>query len=227
MRVTIRNIVIDTNTVAAAHSYDSSPTDFVAWLDDDSHADLHCAGSNMIKMKSTGYTCDVDPFLSEYDTTKNIEIVMAATAVQVSADLTVYLVMTQALWFGDRMKDSLMNSNLARDAGVDICTDPHDKHRKLGITANGIFLPMTRRGNSIGLKTFKPDPAAVAEAMRDRSNARVIYLNAEDEFMPGKGISEVGVAAPKKLIFQNDNSYKAMIAGMTPLLTQTEGKWLA
>ena len=162
-------------------------------------------------LSRTGYTCDVDPFLGEYESTKAVEIVKCATAVQLSSDLTVYLVMTKALWFGDRLKDSLMNSNIARDAGVDICTDPFDPHRNLGITRNGIFVPMYRRGNSVGLKTFKPDVASVAKAMRYGSS-NVIYLNAEQEFELGK--NEVDVSALTFSAIKSDNTLSATVSGV-------------
>ena len=58
---------------------------------------------------------------------------MAATAIQLSAGDIVYLVSTAALWIGDKMEVSLFNVNIARDAGLELCTDPHDPHHELGI----------------------------------------------------------------------------------------------
>ena len=82
-----------------------------------------------------------------------------ATAVQLSADEVIYLVSSASLWFGDRLETSLFNANIARDSGLEISTDPTDPNRQLGIRdrARGLFLPMSRRGNVVGLQTFKPE----------------------------------------------------------------------
>eukprot|EP00957_Ditylum_brightwellii_P078098 5937532-Ditylum_brightwellii.AAC.2 len=55
------------------------------------------------------------------------------------------------------MDTSIFNGNLARDAGLSICTNRYDGHRKLGISDPdwGLFVPIVRRGNSVGLQCFK------------------------------------------------------------------------
>ena len=67
---------------ASSLKYDSCPTNHKAWLDEDSHADMHCAGDSFTVLTLTNYSCDVDPFLSTYDTTADVPVVKAATAVQ-------------------------------------------------------------------------------------------------------------------------------------------------
>ena len=50
----------------------------------------------------------------------------------------------QGLWFGNRMGKSLINPNQCRKFGIQICVDPTDPHRKLGIEApEDLFIPMT------------------------------------------------------------------------------------
>ena len=51
------------------------------------------------------------------------------------------------------MDTSLFNGNLAHGAGLSICTDPYDAQRQLGIKDpdQGLFVPMVRGGNSVGL----------------------------------------------------------------------------
>ena len=87
---------------------------------------MHCAGANFSVLKFSGYQCDVDPFLDTYQMMTGVDVVTAATAVQLSAGDTLFLVSTAALWFGDTMETSLFNANIARDAGLKVCTDPMD-----------------------------------------------------------------------------------------------------
>ena len=112
---------------------DSKPVNYTGYLDEDSHADMHCAGANFSVLKFSGYQCDVDPFLDTYQTMTGVNVITAATAVQLSVGNTLFLVSTAALWFGDTMETSLFNANIARDAGLEVCTDSLDPHWELGL----------------------------------------------------------------------------------------------
>ena len=57
----------------------------VGYLDEDSHADMHCAGSNFVLLQETNYTCEVDPFIDSIGSLE-VPIAKTATAFQVSAD---------------------------------------------------------------------------------------------------------------------------------------------
>ena len=146
---------------------------------------MHCAGASFTLLAKTGYTCDVDPFLESYESTTGVDIVKAATAIQLAAGHTVYIVSNAALWFGDTMETSLFNGNIARDAGLEICTDPHDPYRSLGIRdqERGLEIPLFRDGNTIGTDTFKPDRNDVLLAIAN-NDPNVIFLDPYDEFVP-------------------------------------------
>ena len=118
-------------------------------------------------IKYSGYQCDVDPFLVSYDTTSGVDVVTAATTIQLSAGDILYLVSTAALWFGDKMETLLFNVNIAWDAGLELCTDPYDPHCDHGIRDRdqGLHIPFQRRGNFIGLHSYKPNPDDVLMAM--------------------------------------------------------------
>ena len=94
---------------------------------------MNCAGANFLALKFLGYQCDVDPFLDMYQTMTSVDVITAATAVQLSVGDTLFLVSTAALWFGDTMETSLFNANIARDAGLEVCTNPMDPHWELGL----------------------------------------------------------------------------------------------
>ena len=72
-----------------------------------------------------------------------LDVITAATAVQLSAGDTLFLVSTAALWFGDTMETSLFNANIARDAGLEVYTDPMDPHWELSLRGQdwGLHIP--------------------------------------------------------------------------------------
>mgnify|MGYP001801849192 CR=1 FL=1 len=144
---------------------------------------MHCAGASFSILKYSGYQCDVDPFLDTYESTNGVHVVTAATAITLDGGDPLYLVMSSALWFGDKMEHSLFNGNIVRDSGLDLCTDPYDPHRELGIRDRdrGLFVPLQRRGNFIGIETLKPDPDDVLTAITN-GDRNVIYLDPTDEF---------------------------------------------
>ena len=94
---------------------------------------MHCVEANFSVLKFSGYQCDVDPFLDTYQTMTGDDIVTAATAVQLSAGDKLFLVSTAALWFSATMETSLFNANIARDAGLEVRTNPMEPHRELGL----------------------------------------------------------------------------------------------
>ena len=112
---------------------DSKLFNYVSYLDEDSHTDMHCTRANSSVIKYSGYQCNVGPFLDSYETTSGVDVVMAATAIQLSAGDVLYLVSADALWFGDKMETSLFSANIAWDAGLELCTDPYDPHHRLAL----------------------------------------------------------------------------------------------
>ena len=132
---------------------DSKPLNYLSCLDEDSRANMHCAGANFTVLKYSRYQCDVES--------------------------------TAALWFGDQMETSLFNGNIACDSGIDLCTDPHDPHHDLGIhdRARGLFIPLQRRGNFIGLESYKPNPNDVLCAIANNDH-NVIYLDPQSKYEP-------------------------------------------
>jgi hypothetical protein len=139
-------------------------------------------------LSTTGFSCDVSPFHEHYEARKDVEIVKSATAYQHPSGQVIYMVMNISLWFGNEMEHSLFNGLIARDAGNQLCTDPYDE-RGLGFnlpgTANGqdTRIAMERRGNKIGVETFKPLRDDVVQAIQANS-PYLVYLNPESEYPP-------------------------------------------
>ena len=95
------------------------------------------------------------------------------------------------------MATSLFNGNLARDAGVTINTNPYgDEKLGMEFKERGLFIPMQRHGNVVGLETFKPTRDEVFEAMA-RDDGKVIFLDSYSEYepaAPGIGASQTNVS---------------------------------
>jgi hypothetical protein len=96
--------------------------------------------------------------------------------------------MNISLWFGDEMEHSLFNGLIARDAGNLLCTDPYDD-KVLGFDLQRVVdgqdhrIVMERRGNKVGIRTFKPPRDDVLRAIAANS-PNVVYLNPESEYPP-------------------------------------------
>eukprot|EP00536_Pseudo-nitzschia_multiseries_P016991 jgi/Psemu1/48845/gm1.48845_g len=106
----------------------------------DSHADTTAAGSNMILLNPDQITTHVDvaPFSEEYKPIKKIPIGSCATAWTSPTSGQVYIIVFhQALYFGNKLKNSLICPNQVRDCNFNSVEetpcqfDPRSKH---GIT---------------------------------------------------------------------------------------------
>ena len=114
----------------------------VARSEMDSHADTCVAGPNFMILEFTGEQCDVTPYTNEYQPITNVPVVNAVTAfTDESSGETVILHFNQVLWYGKRMKMSLINPNQLRHHGMTVSDDPTAGTRPFGISGDGLFVP--------------------------------------------------------------------------------------
>jgi len=119
---------------SSSSTYASTTPDTIAHSELDNHADTTCFGSNFTAISFTNQVCDVQPYSETYDAIKNIPIATAATAYDnPDTQETILLVFHQGLWFGDTLKRSLISPNQLRSYGVELCDDPWDPNRPLGM----------------------------------------------------------------------------------------------
>jgi len=124
----------------------------------DNHGDTTCFGKNFRVISFTSEVCSVSPYLSEYDSVTDIPICIAATAVDLDSGETIILEFGQGLWFGDRLNHSLINPNQCRAYGIQVCDDPTDPNRDIGVELpRNYFLPFTMRGTTCYFKSRSPD----------------------------------------------------------------------
>eukprot|EP00957_Ditylum_brightwellii_P186126 14170650-Ditylum_brightwellii.AAC.1 len=150
------------------------------------------------------YSLDVDPFHETCQTTTNVPVVRAATAVQISVN---------------EMDTSLFNGDLACDAALSICTDPYDAHRQLCTKDSywGLFAPIVRRCNPVGLQCFKPNHDKVLNTIV-YGHCNMIYLDSDINFAPGSVDDTIISASTGVPAWEPDHDYVALAQLSTALI---------
>lgn len=144
----------------------------------DSHADTTCFGSNFVPIGWTDITCTVSPYMDEYEAKTNIPVAHAVTAYDnPETGETTLLVFYHGLWFGNKLRDSLINPNQCRSFGVDICDDPWDRSRGLHIRIpdEGFEIPLTYSQNVISFETRAPTEQEIETCYRVDMTSHVAW----------------------------------------------------
>lgn len=136
----------------------SSVEGTVARCEMDSHADTCVAGPNFVILEFTGEQCDVTPYTNDYQPITNVSVVNAATAYTDEATgMTLILRFNQVLWYGKRMKMSLINPNQLRHYGITVSDDPTDKTRPFGISLDDDnHVPFKMEGTTVYFESRAP-----------------------------------------------------------------------
>jgi hypothetical protein len=117
----------------------------------DSHADTNVGGANCILIDDTGEFATVHSFSEEQQPFKNVHIGTVATAwVDPSSGETFVLILPQTLYFGTRMKHSLICPNQLRSFGVIVDDtprqfDPSSSH-SITIPGHNVVIPLELSG---------------------------------------------------------------------------------
>jgi hypothetical protein len=115
----------------------------------DSHADNCVAGSNFIIMEHTSKQVDVFGYSKELETLSGIPVVTAGTAwIEPITKLTYLLVLNEYLFFGDRLRHTLICPNQLRANGVIVHDTPTQFDRKSAhsIEVNDVQIPLDLLG---------------------------------------------------------------------------------
>jgi hypothetical protein len=130
----------------------TTPNTILARCKIDNHADTTCFGSNFTPVYFTGEHCEVAPFSDEYARMTDVPIASAATAWDdpETGQMTI-LIFNQGLWSGDKLDNSLINPNQCRMHRIELCDDPFDPTRQLGVTDpfTKMHMPMEFQGNVV------------------------------------------------------------------------------
>ena len=136
----------------------------------DSHADTCCAGSNMEVLELTGEKVTVTPYSDQYAAVTDIPIATVVTVWENPTNGEAWmLVIHEALYFGPKLKESLLCPNQLRAAGIIVEDAPKqfDASSSHSITVPGTLeIPLQMHGVISYLETWLP----TAEEVNDYRN---------------------------------------------------------
>jgi hypothetical protein len=114
----------------------------------DSNADTCCAGSNFIALSLTRRTADVYPYNSSYEPLLNVPIASAATAYDdPDTGQTYILVLNECLYYGTKLKHSLINPNQLRSSGTPVWDNIFDPNHDISIECEeNLTIPLKMEG---------------------------------------------------------------------------------
>jgi hypothetical protein len=105
----------------------------------DSHADTLCTGSNMAVLELTGEKVNVTPFSDHYSAVTDIPIATVVTVWEDPPNGELWmLIINEALYFGDKLTDSILCPNQLRAAGIIVQDMPTQFHAS---SSHSISLP--------------------------------------------------------------------------------------
>ena len=126
----------------------------------DSHANTYCGGSNTIALVLPGAQVNVFPFSENLPAVQDVPIATVLTIWECPKTGELWmLVIHEALYFGDRLKESLLCPNQLRAAGVLVQDAPiqFDSKSTHSLTVPGkLELPLEMHGVISHLRTCKP-----------------------------------------------------------------------
>jgi hypothetical protein len=134
----------------------------------DSHADTCCAGPNTEPFAYSDESVNVSPFSETYKPLKDIPI---ASVVTVYDDPTngraVFLVIHEALYFGDKISQTLLNPNQMRAHGVTVDDTPRQfdatSEHAIRVPAQNLTMPLRMHGCISYIPTRKPTQEEMVE----------------------------------------------------------------
>jgi hypothetical protein len=193
-------------TIAASNTKIENPTDYSlrCRAEIDTRADTVCAGASFRLIdEDISRVADVGGFHPDMPEMKDIPIGTAVTAIDLAhTQETVILVFHEALYFGKRMEESLINPNQLRVNGLIVDTCP--KQFSGGKSMHGIYvpdenlyLPFHLHGVISHLVTYLPTDEQL-------NNCRWIYMTSDAEWKP---YSEI--------FSENEKAYQNVERGMT------------
>lgn len=124
----------------------------------DSNADTCCLGTNFTVLSYTNRTADVYPYDEAYDPITNVPIVTGATVFHHPCGQSYILVVNEALFYGTKLKHTLLNPNQIRHNGHGFWDNPYDTGHVLSIEVydEGISIPMKYRGTKLCFESAVP-----------------------------------------------------------------------
>ena len=222
LTTTVRRIGLAGTRARESRDFLQSTPGTVGEMEIDSRADTTVLGANMTVISFTGHTCDVQGFKESMPIEMDVPIATAATAYDnPDTGETIILEFNQGLWFGTSMSHSLINPNQCRLFGIDLCDDPFDAHRPLGITdtETGLVVPLRFNRCVVGITTRAPSHQEIEEA---REAGRLIVMTSEASWDPSSvSINLIGRSQGKeKRRAQPGHEWDALLRSCSVIYTE-------
>ncbi len=89
-----------------------------------------------------------------YEPEQDIPIVSGATAYTcLESGQTQILIVNEGLWFGEKLQNTLLNSNQLRFAGVTVADNPFNTEEPISIETSDITIPLFLSGTTLFMET--------------------------------------------------------------------------
>ena len=105
---------------------------------------------------------------------------------------TIILRFNQVLWYGSKLKMSLINPNQIRHSGLAVSDDPTDKTRDFGIVGDDFIIPFEIKGTTVFFKSRSPTRWEMA-------NCRTVELTVDAPWNPAD-VNIAMIAASSTLV---------------------------
>ena len=118
------------------------------------NADTCCPGKHLVILKYTRRTADVYAYDKSLKPIEGVTIVNGATAWDDPLTQHTYiLVINEALYYGTKLKHSLINPNQVRSYGIKFWDIPFDKEKGLRIKLDdSVDITMQKKGTDVYIK---------------------------------------------------------------------------
>jgi hypothetical protein len=154
------------------------PTKVINRSELDSHADTCCAGPNTEPFAYSDESVNVSPFSETYQPLKDVPIASVVTVYDDPTNGTaIFLVIHEALYFGDTISQTLLCPNQMRAHGLKVEDTPRQFNKKsrheISIPQHDTTLPLRMSGCISYIPTRKPTQEEMVEFKQLDSNSWV------------------------------------------------------
>ena len=177
------------------------PPGTTASNESDSNADTCCLGHNFTVLSYTNRTADVYPFDESYKPMTSVPIVTGATTYHHTDGTSYILVINEALFYGKKLKHTLINPNQIRHRGIGFWDNPYDQdhHLMIEISDHDLEIPLEYKGTKLIFQSSLPTEQELNELQHIELtsnqpwNPAAVVLGQVDVKYPGlaRGISSL------------------------------------
>ena len=100
-------------------------------------------------MSTSGQCCDVYGFHDDFKGIEDVTIAILATGIKISTDVCTFWNFNRALYFGEILDHSLINTNQIRHYGIPVSDNPYNSGQDFGIDHEDQFINFKTEGSTL------------------------------------------------------------------------------